>query len=185
MSDMLPTRLYLAAGSGSHKENKNARDRASAQVGLADKNLVTVSSVLPPGIQLISRADFEAATSPGQLVFAINGICESDVPGQLVTASLSVALPRGPGVTGYVAEVYEHPGVLEDWCRRRSETMVLQLFAERSGAVKFVADEVWVPGQTEYTVAGHDITLHTVAACGVVNWQGHYTAALVAAVFLP
>jgi arginine decarboxylase len=187
MSEFLPTRLYLCAAAGSHKENKNARDRASAAVGLADKNMVAVSSVLPPGIRLITREEFDNLTRPGQIVFAIHGICEGNVPGQRVSAALCAAVPKDPGVTGYVTELYEHPGVEEDWARRRAETMALQLFAERNGDADFVADKVWrlLNWQKDYTVAGHDVTLHTVSASAVANWEGHYACALVAAVLLP
>jgi arginine decarboxylase len=188
MSEFLPTRLYLCAAEGQHKENKNARDRASAAVGLADKNLVAVSSVLPPGIRLITREEFDDLTSPGQIVFTIHGLCEGNVPGQRVSAALCAAVPDDPGVTGYVTEVYEHPGVEEGWARRRVETMALQLFAERNGDsefVAFVADKAWQYGGTDYTVAGHALTLHTVSASAVANWEGHYACALVAAVLLP
>lgn len=185
MSEFLPTRLYLCAAAGSHKENKNARDRASVQVGLHDKNLVATSSVLPPGIRLITREEFDDLTRPGQIVFTIHGLCEGNVPGQRVSAALCAAVPDDPGVTGYVTEVFEHPGVEEEWARRRAETMALQLFAERNGDPHFVADQAWELGRTEYTVVGRDVTLHAVSATAVANWEGHYAAALVAAVLLP
>src|SRR4051812_40492128 len=108
---MIPTRLYLAQGVGTHKQDKNAKDRASAQAGLPDLNLVEVSSVLPAGIRLIAFEDFGAQAPPGEIFHATHGPCLSNVVGQIVTATLTAVLPDDPAVVGYVAELFEHPGL--------------------------------------------------------------------------
>jgi pyruvoyl-dependent arginine decarboxylase len=182
---MIPTRLYLAQGVGTHKQDKNAKDRASAQAGLPDLNLVEVSSVLPAGIRLIDFEEFRAQVTPGEIVPAIHGTCQSNVVGQIVTATLTAVLPDDPAVVGYVAELFEHPGLTTEMAVRRTETMALQLFAERHGESDFAADDVWRATRRDYTVAGQRITLRTLHAEGEVNWDGDYTCALVAAVLLP
>jgi pyruvoyl-dependent arginine decarboxylase len=182
---MIPTRLYLTQGTGTHKQNKNARDRASAPIGLADLNLLPVSSVLPAGIRVIGPEEFRASVTPGQIVHAIHGLCESNVVGQVVTATLTVVLPDDPGVVGYVAETYEWPGLTSEMAVRRTETSALQLFAERHGEADFVADNVWRATRREYTLAGHRVLLRTLHAEGVVDWEGDFCVALVAAVLLP
>lgn len=184
---MVPTKLYLCAGSGTHPAgDKNARDRASVACGLHDMNLVSVSSVLPAGIRLIDRAEFRGLVESGQIVHAIHGICESTVPGQRINATLCCVVPDDPAVVGYVAELYEHPGIGDDLARRRTEIMALQLFAERTGAgPDFRAESVWVPGRISYVLAGHPVRLVTVQGSAIVNPDGDYTAALAAAVLLP
>jgi arginine decarboxylase len=181
---MLPTQLFLTSGIGTHKEDKNARDRASVQAGISRLNLVSVSSILPAGIKLIDRATFDSRVKDGQIVFAINGICQSNKPGQRVTASLSLAVPHDPTVTGFVTELFEYPGLQEDQARQRTEKMVLQLFAEQHGDTKFVADDVWQPTNSEYEIANHPLRLLTVSQSGVCNEDGDFTCAIVAAVFL-
>lgn len=182
---MIPTRLYLAQGVGTHKQNKNARDRASTPAGLADLNLLPVSSVLPAGIRLIGPEEFRSSVTPGQIVPAIHGICESNTVGQIVTATLTAVLPDDPEVVGYVAETYEWPGLTSEMAVRRTETSALQLFAERHGEDDFVADDVWRATRKDYTIAGHRVTLRTLHAEGEVNWEGDFCVALVAAVLLP
>jgi pyruvoyl-dependent arginine decarboxylase len=182
---MIPTRLYLAQSTGTHKQNKNARDRASAPIGLADLNLLPVSSVLPAGIRVIGPEEFRASVTPGQIVHAIHGICESNVVGQVVTATLTAVLSDDPAVVGFVAETYEWPGLTTEMAVRRTETSALQLFAERQGEEDFVADDVWRATRKDYTIAGHRVTLRTLHAEGVVDWEGDFTCALVAAVLLP
>lgn len=183
MQHLVPASLFLTKGVGTHKENKNARDVASREAGIGDRNIVTVSSVLPASIKTIGRDDFRRLTKPGEIIFAINGICESNVPGQRVSAGLAIA--QTPGDTGYVTELFEHPGIEDAEIQQRVETMALQLFAEENGAMDFVAANVWQRGKTDYTIAGKPVKLQSMVASGVCNLDGDYTCAIVAAILLP
>jgi arginine decarboxylase len=183
---MLPTKVYFISGVGTHKQNKNARDKASEQCGISDINIHGgVSSVLTPGIRVIDKEEFRSIVRPGEIVDMIEGVNESNVIGQIVSASLVAVLPESPDVTGYISELYEHSGISLRTSIRRSETMALQIFAERNGDMDFVADLVWRPLVRDYTVAGKRIRLRTVHAHGEVNWSGDYTCALVGAILLP
>jgi pyruvoyl-dependent arginine decarboxylase (PvlArgDC) len=151
MIPLIPSRLYLAAGVGTAKENKNARDHASAGILLANLNLVNVSSVLPAGIRQIDGDTFRAAVTPG---------------------------------TGYVAELYEWPGIEDAEAVRRTEQMVIRLYAERQGSGPFDPTSVWEPGRTVYSLAGREVEVRTIQASGVVPASGDWTCALAAAVLL-
>jgi arginine decarboxylase len=181
----VPTRLYLAAGSGTAKENKNARDHAGDVMGISDLNIVTVTSILPAGIRLIDRDEFRASVAGGQVIFAIDALCESNVPCQTVNATLTVVLPEDPQVVGYVAELFEFPGITNIGARCRVEKMALQLFANHHSANEQEAIWLWHPGRTDYTIAGQRVKLRTVQASAVVPENGDYACALVAAVLLP
>jgi arginine decarboxylase len=181
----VPTRLYLAAGSGVAKENKNARDHAGDMMGISDLNIVTVTSILPAGIRLIDRDEFRASVAGGQVIFAIDALCESNVPFQTVNATLTVVLPEDPSVVGYVAELFEFPGITDDGTRLRVEKMALKLFANHNGANEQEVAETWAPGKTDYVIAGRQIRLQTIQASAVVPENGDYACALVAAVLLP
>jgi arginine decarboxylase len=181
----VPTRLYLAAGSGTAKENKNARDHAGDAMGVSDLNIVTVTSILPAGIRLIDRDEFRAAVVGGQVMFAIDALCESNVPFQTVNATLTIALPEDPSVVGYVAELFEFPGITDEGARCRVEKMALQLFANHNRGDEQQAAEAWAPGKTDYVIAGRRIRLKTIQASAVVPENGDYACALVAAVLLP
>jgi arginine decarboxylase len=181
----VPTRLYLAAGSGTAKENKNARDHAGDAMGVSDLNIVTVTSILPAGIRLIDRDEFRASVVGGQVLFAIDALCESNVPFQTVNATLTIALPQDPSVVGYVSELFEFPGITNDGARCRVEKMALQLFANHYWGDEQQAAWQWQPGKSDYTIAGQRLTLHTLQASAVVPENGDYACALVAAVLLP
>jgi arginine decarboxylase len=179
---MVPRWLFLTTGFGTDKEHKNARDHASAPAGLADLTLIAGTSALPPGIEFIGRDEFNSKISPGRDIIAIHGYCESNVPGQLVNSTLSIAYPADGQGRGYVAELYEWPGIHPEIAIRRTERMVMQLYANRHGVVDFDPFEVWEPGKDTYTLAGRDVKLFTIQAAGIVPESGDWACALVAAV---
>jgi arginine decarboxylase len=184
MPALIPKFLHLASATGTAREHKNARDRASRPVALARQNLVSVSSVLPPGIQLVDRDAARALMADGQIIHVIHGLCESNTPGQLVTATLSVAIPADGHGVGFASELFEWPGIVPDAAVRRTERMVLQLYAENHGPEDFDPRTVWEPGRTRYTLAGREVDVTTIQASGVVNDDGDWCCALAAAVLL-
>jgi arginine decarboxylase len=185
MSD--ETRIYFAQGVGHHKWDKNARDDASEPCGLADLNLVNVSSVIPPHRRIIDQDEFRdrAPSAPDRILHAIHGICQSNVVGQIVSATLTAVIPDDDDLEGYVAEVYEWPGLNAATAIKRCEFSALELFANRHGQPGLDANAIWQPGRDRYTFAGLPCTVRTLHAEGEVNWQGDYCVALVACVFVP
>jgi pyruvoyl-dependent arginine decarboxylase (PvlArgDC) len=180
---LMPGRLYLAHAVGTAKEDKNARDRASRPISLHNLTLLSGTSALPPGIRLIGQDEFRASVSGGQDVIAIHGVCQSNVPGQLVNSTLSICVPADGQGDGYVAELYEWPGIVPEVAVRRTERMVLQLYAENHGG-PFDPKFLWEQGRTRYTVSGREVEITTIQAAGVVNDDGDWCCALAAAVLL-
>jgi pyruvoyl-dependent arginine decarboxylase len=187
---MKPTKVFFTSGFGTHKENKNARDRASTEAGIGDINLLETSSILRPGIQVISRAEFEeliksGQVDPGECLCAVNGVCESNVPGQKVCSGMAWVRPWDKSKTGYISELFEHPGIQEDIMKQRVETMALQLYADRRGFKGFSAENVWENGKKYYEINGEKVTLESMVVSEVCNIDGDYSVALVAAILIP
>jgi arginine decarboxylase len=77
------------------------------QAGVAECNLVKVSSILPPGTRIISRDEGVGLLRPGNIVFAIIAQAETDEPHQRITPAIAWANPDRRGMPGYIAEVEE------------------------------------------------------------------------------
>lgn len=182
---MIPTKLFITKGVGVHKEDKNARDAASREANIGNLNLLTVSSILPPGIRRIDVDEFKSTVRQGEIVHAINGVCQANEPGQRVTAAMAFVFPWDKTKTGYVTEIFEKVGIEPDVIVERVETMALQIFADENGVADFDASEVWERGRKTYDVGGNKVNVENVVATGVCNMQGEYTCALVAAALLP
>lgn len=182
---LIPEFFCLVSGVGVHEEDKVAQDLAGRPAGISDRNILPVTSVLPPGCKERPLEFFREASRNGQVILAVDGKCKTSVEGQLVSAGLAVTIPEDPEVTGYFAEIYEQVGLLPDILKRRVEKASLQIFANNNQAEdSFVADRDWEDGRTEYVIGGRKVTLRSVVAGGVGQGKGKYTLAYVGAIFL-
>lgn len=186
---MVPSRVFFCSGVGTHKRHKPARDACSrAALGggatLARANLVANSSVLAPGIRIIDRPEFEAAVQAGEVINVIHGIIESNTPGQMLCAGLAWAMPQLPLRTGFVAEMFEWPGIDRDDMRFLVETQSLTLVAVDCGDEAFDAESAWRPDGGEYTIGGTLTTVEHVLAEIVVPRNGDWADAGVFAALL-
>ncbi len=66
-TNLVPTRLFLTRGNGVHREKLQSFELALRDAGIAALNLVSVSSIYPPGCKTISRRRGEEELEPGQI----------------------------------------------------------------------------------------------------------------------
>jgi pyruvoyl-dependent arginine decarboxylase len=182
---MLYTKVFVTSGIGVHTQDKNARHAAKQMAGIDRQNHRPLTSVLPPGIRFITRQEYLDSVRPGQVVDSILGMCLSDVPGQMLCAGLAWVRARGPERTGFISEIYEHPGISRSAMRYRVETSALQLFAQDCDDGQFAADDVYEQGVLGYRIGGVDVEVGSTIIDIEVPVGGEYGCALVAAVFLP
>ena len=104
MISLVPTKVFLVRGQGSHKEKLVSFEIALRQAGIAPFNLVRVSSIFPPRAEYIPKAAGLKLLDPGQILFVVLSENATDVPRELVTASIGMAVPDDPSRYGYLAE---------------------------------------------------------------------------------
>jgi pyruvoyl-dependent arginine decarboxylase (PvlArgDC) len=186
---MIPSRVFFCSGTGTHKRHKPARDACSrAALGgaatLARANLVANSSVLAPAIRVIDRPEFEAAVQAGEIINVIHGICESNTPCQILRAALAWAIPADRTRPGFVAEVYEWPGLDRNGIAFLVETQALTLVAVDCGDKSFDAEREWNSATGLYTIGGTDTMVKHVLAEITVPRNGDWADAGVFAALL-
>ena len=108
MMDMVPTKVFLTKGVGRHKYQLKSFEAALRKAGVAQLNLVQVSSILPPKCKIISRNHGMEQLVPGQIGFCVIARADTDEHGRLVASSIGVALPRDGDKWGYLSEVHAH-----------------------------------------------------------------------------
>ena len=104
MGPLVPTKVFLTRGQGSHKEKLVSFEQALREAGIAPFNLVRVSSIFPPRARLVSRTAGLKLLEPGQILFVVLSENATDEPGRLITASIGAAVPDDPSRYGYLAE---------------------------------------------------------------------------------
>jgi len=95
-----PTQYFLVSGASDGSTPLNAFDGALLQAGIGNTNIVKMSSIVPPHCQLISPV----ALPPGAIVPAAYACITSDIPGEIISASVAVALPEDESQNGLIME---------------------------------------------------------------------------------
>ena len=108
MSDLVPTKVFLTKGVGRHKYQLKSFESALRQAGVAQQNLVQVSSILPPKCKVVSRENGIKGLIPGSISFCVMARADTNEHGRLVASSIGVAIPKDTGKWGYLSEVHGH-----------------------------------------------------------------------------
>jgi pyruvoyl-dependent arginine decarboxylase (PvlArgDC) len=181
-------KMFVTKGIGFGKEDKNAFDRASMQGGFGRLNIINVSSILEPNIEEIDLERFKQLVSDGKKITAIHGVTKTNVPGQLCTSALAyVTNILHPEQTGYVAELFETPGIRADYIKERVERSVMQIFIDENNLPSDYVNENYKPNNANvnYYEVNEFIKLRvtSIIAETVGPMNGDYATAIVA-VFL-
>jgi arginine decarboxylase len=101
---LLPTHAYLTRGVGRHAHELVAFELALRDAGVAAQNLVTVSSILPPGCPLLDRAEGERQLQAGQILHVVMSRAQTCDPDRREVASIGLARPTDSRIHGFIAE---------------------------------------------------------------------------------
>ncbi len=104
INKFVPKEIFLTNGVGRHKEKLQSFEFALRNAGIAEFNLVRVSSIFPPHCKIISRKAGLAKLLPGQIVFCVMSDLASDEPNRLMAASVGLAIPADHNRHGYLSE---------------------------------------------------------------------------------
>jgi arginine decarboxylase len=108
MQNMVPSKVFLTKGVGRHKYQLKSFEEALRKAGVAQQNLVQVSSILPPKCRIISRERGLEELTPGEVCFCVMARADTDEHGRLVAASVGIAVPKDGRKWGYLSEVHGH-----------------------------------------------------------------------------
>jgi pyruvoyl-dependent arginine decarboxylase len=89
----IPKRVFLTRGTGRHRHQLTAFEHALRDADIEQRNLVTVSSILPPHCELITSSAGIAAVSPGEITFCVLARAETNEAGRWIAAGIGLA-PR-------------------------------------------------------------------------------------------
>lgn len=93
-------KYIITKGSGSSDYVQNAFDNALLASGVADYNLVKISSILPPRSIYVNLIDLPKGS---YLHTAYSSYIER-CPGKTISAAISIAIPRESSLTGVIME---------------------------------------------------------------------------------
>jgi len=149
-----PTQYFLASGASDGYTPLNAFDAALIQAGIGNTNIVKMSSIVPPACKLIAPIPLP----PGALVPAAYAALISDVPGEIISAGIAVALPEDENQNGLIME-YSAKGE-----RRKIEEIV------RNMAVEGMKLRGWKIKDLQTVVSEYQVKRIGATLAAVVLW---------------
>jgi len=183
MDGIVPRRLFLTKGKGQHKEKLSSLEQALREAGIASFNLVKVSSIFPPGCQLISKNEGIKHLRPGQIVFLVMSENSTDEYQRLISASVGLAIPNDPGRYGYLSEHHSF-GQDEKEAGQYAEDLAADMLATTLGK-NFDLNQIWNEKRNLYEI-GDGIEVRTQHITQIARGKkGFWTTAFAAAVMIP
>jgi arginine decarboxylase len=100
----IPKTYFLVSGSSEGYTPLNAFDGALLNAGVGNTNLVKISSIIPPHSKEIQPIPFPQ----GAIVPTAYASISSDIPGEIISAAVAIALPKDD----------DHPGLIMEYSGR-------------------------------------------------------------------
>jgi arginine decarboxylase len=141
MLDFVPTYVFLTKGVGRHKFQLKSFEVALRQAGVAQQNLVQVSSILPPNCKIISREKGVKKLVPGAISFCVLARADTNEHGRLVASSVGVAIPKDGNKWGYLSEIHGH-GMNSQKAGDMAEDLAASMLGTTLG-LEFDPDKAW------------------------------------------
>ncbi len=181
MSDLVPTKVFLTKGVGRHKYQLKSFESALRQAGVAQQNLVQVSSILPPKCKVISRENGIKELIPGAISFCVMARADTNEHGRLVASSIGIAIPKDRGKWGYLSEVHGH-GMNSQKASDMAEDLAAGMLGTTLG-LELDPEIAWSEKEQAYKSSGLFIrtTNITQTAKGI---EGLWTTTVAIAMFL-
>ena len=177
----MPISVFLTRGVGVHRHLLTAFEFAPRDADIEQQNLVTVSSILPPGCALIPRETGVPTLRPGEITFCVMARTETNEPGRRIHASIGLARPTDPKMYGYISEHHGY-GMTEAQSGEYAEDLAATMLASTLG-IDFDADAAWNERKRVYETSNLIIDSLSLTAAAEGDEGGLWTCAVAAAVF--
>ena len=178
----VPRFFFLTKGVGKHKENLASFEVALRDAGISAYNLVTVSSIVPPGCKQIPKEQGIGMLKPGEIVFLVLARNSTNEPHRLLAASIGLAIPRDETVHGYLSE-WHCFGATDEEAGEYSEDLAAQMLASTLG-LDYDINTSWDEREQVFKSSGKIISTTNFPQSAVAQ-KGQWTTVVAGAVFVP
>lgn len=179
---LIPRKLFLTRGVGIHREKLTSFEMALREAGIAQFNLVRVSSIFPPNCKIVSREEGLQLLQPGEIVFAVIAEMSSNEAGRRIASSIGIARPADADKYGYLSEHHTY-GQTEREAGDYAEDLAATMLATTLN-IPFDAEKDYNARREQYLMGGDivETTSHTMAV--TAESGGVWTTVISAAILL-
>jgi arginine decarboxylase len=181
MSRLVPNKVFLTKGLGVHRYRLKSFEEALRQAGIAQQNLVQVSSILPPKCKMIGKENGLKQLIPGEICYCVMARSDTNEQGRLVASSIGVAVPRDRNQWGYLSEVHSH-GMDQRTAADMAEDLAAEMLGTTLG-LEVDPNQAWSEKEQVYKSSGLIIRTSNVTQTAR-GQKDMWTTTVAVAVFL-
>jgi arginine decarboxylase len=182
MELMVPSRIFFTRGVGKHRHNLESFEAALRDAGIAQCNLVKVSSILPPSCKIVSAKVGLPMLKPGQITYCVMAETRTDEPNRLVSAGIGLAVPAKGDQFGYISEHHGF-GLTEKKTADFVEDMAASMLATTLG-IEFDPNLAYDARREVYKMSGQIVQTRAVVQTAEGDKNGLWTTVVAAAIFV-
>jgi arginine decarboxylase len=179
---LIPRKLFFTRGVGVHKEKLTSFEMALREAGIAPFNLVRVSSIFPPGCQIVDKVEGLKLLHPGEIVFAVISDLSTNEPGRRIASSIGIARPADATKYGYLSE-HHSCGQTEQEAANYAEDLAATMLATALG-IPFDADKDYDARKEQYAMGGEIVESSSIAIAVTAAPGGVWTTTVAAAILI-
>ena len=180
---MVPREAFFTRGVGRHKERLQSFEWALRQAGIAQYNLVRVSSIYPPKCKIISRPKGVAKLKPGEIVHAVLTDTSTNEKGRNIFSGVGLAVPAQGDSYGYISEHHCY-GMSSRQGADYVEDMAASMLASTLG-IRFDPETGYDERKEIYRMSGKIVRTRAMVQTATGGNNGMWTTVVAAAVFVP
>ncbi len=180
MEGKIPDKIFLTRGVGRHKEKLTSFELALRAAGIAQFNLVHVSSIFPPHCVLIPRTRGISMMRSGEIVYCVLSQNSTNEQSRLVGAGIGVAIPTDRKKYGYISEHHAY-GMRQQEMGDYTEDLAATMLASTLG-IEIDLSRAWNERKQEWKIAGQIVRTTNITQTAFGK-EGMWTSVVAAAVF--
>ncbi len=179
---VVPHKVFFTKGVGRHKHELQSFESALRDAGIEKFNLVSVSSILPPGCPIVSRDQGLSELAPGQIVHVVLARNSTSEPNRMVAASIGCAVPADGAHYGYLSEHHSF-GENAETAGNYAEDLAATMLATTLG-IQFDPEKDWDERENQYKMSGKIVKSFNVTKTAEGEKGGICVTVIAAAVFI-
>ncbi len=182
MFPMVPKCMFFTRGVGRHRHNLQSFKVALREAGIAQLNLVRVSSLFPAGCKIVTRKTGLERLLPGEITFCVLAEARTKEPNRLVSAGVGLAIPAKGEQYGYISEHHGF-GMTQRKTADLVEDMAASMLASTLG-IELDPETDYDERREIYRMSGQIVQTRAVVQSAEGDKNGQWTTVMAAAVFL-
>jgi len=179
--NFIPKEVFFTKGVGRHKTQLQSFEAALRAAGIEKCNIVSVSSIMPPGCKILPKEEGIKKLQAGQIVYVVLARIATNEPNRLLAASVGAAIPADSVAYGYLSEHHEF-GETDERCGEHAEDEAAQMLATTLG-IEFDTNKDWDELKQEFKMSGKIVKTRNSAQSAEGDKNGLWTTVIAAAVF--